>query len=102
VELVGSWTIDLLSSGAEAFGDVSMEFTAGGDLIYTVHRSDADQIAMLTWRLEGDVLVTDQPSTPREERTHARIDEAGRLILGSPGDESVFIRLPAEPDQEPA
>jgi hypothetical protein len=100
--LVGSWTIDLLSSSAEAFGDVSMEFADDGTLIYTVHRPAADSLRVLEWRVDGGELVTAEASSAGEQRTPARLDEAGRLILGSPGDESVFIRLPVDPNDDQA
>jgi hypothetical protein len=99
MNLVGSWTIDLLSSDAgEAYGDVSMEFAADGELIYTRHQPEADSVAVLEWRLEGSTLVTLHPAPLPPQHTPARIDEAGRLILGTPGDEAVFLRMgPAAP-----
>lgn len=46
----------------------------------------------LTWQVEDGVLITNQPSAPREERTTYSIDAAGTLTLWYPGRPVVYIR----------
>ena len=58
-----------------------MVFERSGDLIYTIHQRSKDQIMKLRWRLDGDVLVTDQPSAPKEERTALRLTADRKLEL---------------------
>ena len=54
---------------------VAMEFRDDGRLAYVVLKPDGTtQITRMTYRIEGDELVTDQPSRPREERSTFRVE----------------------------
>lgn len=80
--LHGRWrAVAPLPAGIE---DHAIEFTPAGEAVYSVFEHEGIARMLLTWRLEGDVLVTDQPSEPREERTRFAIDAAGELRLGDP------------------
>jgi len=46
----------------------------------------------LTYRVEGQMVVTNQPSAPREERTRFRLTPQGKLILEFGGVESQYVR----------
>jgi hypothetical protein len=70
----------------------TLQFSEGGLLDYTIHGSDKDQTILLTYRVEGDVLITDQPSHPREERTSFVLTEDDRLILTFGDHESMYVR----------
>jgi hypothetical protein len=59
---------------------VGMEFLDDGRLAYVVVSDGKQQTILMTFRVDGDVLVTDQPSHPREERTLFRFDN-GALVL---------------------
>jgi hypothetical protein len=61
-----------------------MEFRDDGWLYYWIPASDRWQIMKLTYRTEGDVLITDQPSSPREERTHLdpHLEQRAVRVLG--------------------
>ena len=49
---------------------IAMEFHKGGRLAYVaLSPRGPTQIMRLTWRVEGDDLITDQPSHPDEQRT---------------------------------
>ena len=63
----------------QQFGNVKLHFTADGYLIYTILGKEKDQKAYLTYRIENNMLITDQPSSPREERINFRITEDGKL-----------------------
>jgi len=65
-QLKGKWVIGPKDRDAVLrFGNVSMEFDDGGRLTYVVHGPKTDQKIFLTYAVKGDVLVTDQPSSPR-------------------------------------
>jgi hypothetical protein len=91
--LLGKWRSDPADEKAiELYGDVSLEFTERGELLYTVHAPDKDQVILLKYRLENGALITDQPSGPREERTRYFFDPDGKLRLCLGGKESIYIR----------
>ena len=59
---------------------IFIEFEEGGRLKYTVE-TETVQHFLLTWRVEGDVLITDQPSAQRLEATRFRFVTPTRLVL---------------------
>jgi len=71
---------------------VGMEFLDDGRLAYVVLSPDGkSQVMRTVYRVDGDVLVTDQPSHPREERSKFRF--AGEeLVIAFGGAESRFRR----------
>jgi hypothetical protein len=90
--LVGSWTGDPGDVAAvREYGQVTLEFSPDGQLVYTVQAEGKKQIIMLEYRVEGDVLVTDQPSSPREERTKF-LFQNGRLVLFYSDHRSTYVR----------
>lgn len=73
-DLVGRWVSDPLDAeGSQHFGQASLEFKPDGTLVYTSHGTATDERMFLTFRLQGDMLLTDQPSAPREEKTRCSI-----------------------------
>jgi hypothetical protein len=80
--LLGGWVVDPGDEVARAhFGDVAMEFDPDGSLRYVIRGDEKDQVMLLRYRVEGDELVTNQPSAPREERTRFCFTSDGRLVL---------------------
>jgi len=71
---------------------VSMEFTGNGELIYALHQEDKVQLMSLTYRVSNAYLITDQPSSRREERTRFRFESDDVLVLEYEGAESWFQR----------
>jgi hypothetical protein len=63
------------------YGDVSLHFENGGRLVYVIHLANKKQIMHLTCRVEGTWLVTNQPSSPREERAEFYFTPDGRLAV---------------------
>jgi hypothetical protein len=92
--LVGKWRSDPEDpEGISEFGEVSLEFSPNAGLTYTVHGEEKRQIILLTYRVEGDVLITDQPSHPKEERTRFKITPGGKLILLHEHRPSAYVRI---------
>jgi hypothetical protein len=58
-----------------------VEFRSDGKMAYFILEDGKWQIFLLTYYLEGNVIVSNQPSAPREERTEFLIDDAGILSL---------------------
>lgn len=74
--LLGKW-----SSEPGSGEDTTLEFKEGGRLDYTICGAEKDQKIFLTYRVENNTLITDQPSHPGEERTHFALTEDGKLVL---------------------
>ena len=92
-QLIGVWHTDPEDFHAlEIYGRVTLSFTKDRHLVYTIHADGKDEIILLTYRVEGHFLVTDQPSQLNEERTRFSITPDGNLILHYEGRESTYIR----------
>lgn len=48
---------------------------------YSIHEDDHMGVILLRYKIDDRFLVTDQPSSPREERTRCWMTEDGRLVL---------------------
>ncbi|MBZ5645651.1 MAG: hypothetical protein LAN37_00335 [Acidobacteriia bacterium] len=92
-QLLGKWTSDATdATGYSKYGDVSLEFLEGGELVYTMNDPHRESTILLDFRVEGDEIVTNQHSKPREERTKYRIAPDGKLSLNFGGIETRYIR----------
>jgi hypothetical protein len=92
-EIIGVWITDqndLVTKNTP--GEVTMTFTKDGTLIYDIHDNGKLQRINLTYRINGDFIISDQPSHPQEQITRYRFDDANRLILEFDGQTSFFIR----------
>ena len=93
-QLVGKWRSDPEDPDSiREYGDVSLDFSPNGGLTYTVHGEETRQIMLLTYRVEGDVLITDQPSATKEERTKFEITPSGKLVLLYERRPSAYVRV---------
>ena len=70
------------------------EFTPDGALIYSITQNGKTGIMKMTYRTEAGIIISDQPSSPREERTAYRIEPDGGLVLVHEDQQSRFVRLP--------
>lgn len=78
--LLGTWVSDPKDTESiRLFGNVRLHFTTDGRLIYSLLEEEKVQKALLTYRIENNVLITDQPSHPREDRVNFRITEDHKL-----------------------
>jgi hypothetical protein len=94
-ELLGRWMIDPTDTAAvEAFGDAALEFDERGNLIYIIKEAEKDQVILMTYRVVGDVVITDQPSHPDPQSTRFEVSgDALSLTFG--GQPARFIRAAA-------
>ena len=79
--LLGIWISDPEGIPVDQFQRIQLEFTEDGQLIYTLVKDDSDDIMFLTYRIEGDTIISDQPSHPREEKTKFSFTPEGKLVL---------------------
>src|ERR1043166_8364576 len=91
-ELLGRWKLIRADAALGLDPDAVSEFKAGGELLYTVRDSNGTSVMRLVYRVDGKALVTDQPSSPREERTNFRV--VGDLLeLQYDGGSATFERV---------
>lgn len=79
--LIGRWTLFRAEKPLDTDESIQMEFTKDGRLVYATGRKDGTHISNLVYKVSGDILITDQPSSPREERTKFWFDSEGNLVL---------------------
>jgi len=69
IQLLGKWK---LREAPPAFGldpGATATFKDNGELIYTIPESDRTSVMRLTYRIDGNRLITNQASAPHEETT---------------------------------
>lgn len=96
MNFVGNWTIDEADERARAeLGDVPLAFDETGRLTYVIRGRESDQVIKLIYQVDGDTVITNQPSAPQTERTRFSFD--GRtLTLSFGGVPYRFHRCEAE------
>ena len=88
-----NWVLDGADARARAdLGDVLLEFDEDGNLIYGV---ETDQIIKLRYQIDGDTIITDQPSAPQTERTAFSLSDDRELTLAFGGVPYRFYRWEA-------
>lgn len=90
--LQGSWKLLRTEGNINLGEDVTLDFTSDGQLIYTVREGRTEQIIKLVYQIADNILITDQPTDPHEERNAFQVDRNGQLILEHEGGRSIFIR----------
>jgi hypothetical protein len=89
--LLGEWK---LREAPPEFGldpGATASFKDNGELIYAIPESGKTSVVRLTYRIDGDRLIMNQASAPREETTTFRLD-GDRLLLTFDGLVAIFDR----------
>ena len=93
-KLIGEWVIDSSDIQAiERFGVVTMEFKENGILIYRNHNPDKTIVSLLVFSIDDTFIITNQPSSPKEERTAYSFIKDGKLMLTLGKQRSLFIKV---------
>jgi hypothetical protein len=93
-QLLGCWEI-VHTNPTTVFGDrVQMEFAPSGALTYASLEGGKWQIMFLSYRAEGQTLITNQTSAPREEKTAFTLLPSGELELEFGGVVCTLRRVP--------
>ncbi len=91
--LVGCWQLVSADASLPPSDRVEMEFKPSGELIYAVLEKDRWSIMLLTYRVDGKHIISNQPSAPREERTEFSLASDGSLSLTLGGTSAGFKRV---------
>jgi hypothetical protein len=91
--LVGKWITDPEDSDSlRRYGRVSLEFTEYGRLIYTIHSEGKEEKIYLVYHIQNDMIITNQPSSPREEQTRYLLTSESKLVLFYSDHQSSYVR----------
>ncbi len=91
--LYGRWKLSKVEGDLDIDKNATVEFKRNGSLDYCIAAGDKVQIVKLVFRIEGNVLITDQPSAPSEQRTAFAFDEKGHLVLDYGTSRTWFVKL---------
>lgn len=85
---------DLIGTWREQDGEDEMEFVPSGELRYRTPTSD-DRVGvmLLTYRVKRDVIISNQPSHPNEERTRFALHGDHLHLTDPEGMESTWVRV---------
>ncbi|RFS26228.1 hypothetical protein DVR12_00100 [Chitinophaga silvatica] len=92
-KLIGIWENDPADrTSIEVYGNVRMEFKNNGELIYSIIENEREQKMLLRYIIDGNTLITDQPSHPEKMRSEFSIDD-DILELTFDGIRSRYLRV---------
>jgi hypothetical protein len=89
--LAGTWHLER-SEDPDSDPGTEIEILANGQMHYSIPAGAKWQIIRLTWWVEDEYLVTDQPSSPHVERTRFAFEPDGKLVLEFGGHRSWFSK----------
>jgi hypothetical protein len=91
--LLGTWNSDENDETTQkTLGKVIMTFTKDGKLVYDIVEGVKQQRMNMVYKVQGDTIISDQPSHPQEQKTKYKIESGDKLILDFEGEKTVFKR----------
>ena len=93
--LFGLWRVHPEDRASiEKFGNITLEFTRDGRLIYTVLKNEGNQELVMHYRVEKGYLFTRQPQDFIEEKISVFLTEDGNgMILVHNSQQSRYVRV---------
>ena len=90
--LIGRWRLFRADPSLDFAPNVRMEFLDGGRLRYEFDAGGHPQFLMLIYRIEGDVLFTDNPAAPHATTMRFWFGPGDVLIIDFAGAIAWFVR----------
>jgi len=90
--LLGRWRLFRADASLDFAPNASMEFLPGGRLRYSFDAGGGVQVVMLVYRVDGDLLLTDNPAAPHARSTQFRFGAGDLLIMQFAEATAWFIR----------
>lgn len=89
--LLGTWKqVPPPVEGEEIF----IEFRNNGELQYRIELPDKTQKILMRYRVDGNKIISNQPSHPKEEQTNFRFENKNFLVLVYDGSETTYEKQP--------
>lgn len=95
--LLGTWRLMRADPPLDFAPGVRMEFLAEGQLNYHVDVGGKDQVIALVYRVEGDVLFTDNPAAPHSMSVRIQHGPGDVLVLDFAGAKALLVRERLQP-----
>lgn len=93
--LFGIWRLERADAPLDFAPGVRMEFLRDGQLCYHVDVGGRDQTIDLRYRVEGELLHTENPSAPHTMTVKLTLRASGLLELDFGGPKAVLSREPS-------
>ncbi len=90
--LFGIWRLLRADTPLDFAPGVRMEFLRDGQLHYHVDVGGTDQVVSLVYRVEGDVLHTENPAAPHSMSVNFTHGEGDVLLLDFGGPCAILVR----------
>ena len=90
--LLGRWRFLRAGAALDFVPGTRMEFRPHGELRYAVPVDGREHVIPLLYRVEGDVLRTDNPAAPHATATHFHQGAGGVLVFDFASARAVFVR----------
>ena len=90
--LFGRWRLFRADASLDFAPNVSMEFLEGGRLRYGFDAGPTPQSLMLIYRVEGDILHTDNPAAPHATTARFWFGPGDVLVIDFAGATAWFLR----------
>ena len=90
--LLGRWRLLRADPAIQLAPGVRMEFRAGGQLLYRIPVAGQEHVVALVYRVEGDVLRTDNPAAPHATATRFALGAGDVLVFDFSGALAWFVR----------
>ncbi len=90
--LLGTWRLMRADAALDFAPGVRMEFKPDGTLLYHIDVGGSDQVIHLHYRVEGDTLVTDNPTAPHSMSVRISHGVGDVLILDFAGALAWLVR----------
>lgn len=92
VWLLGCWKLLRADRQLDFAPGVRMEFLPAGQLRYHIDVAGTDRVIDLLYRVDGDILMTDNPANPHATAVHFARGEGDVLVLDFAGPRAWLIR----------
>jgi hypothetical protein len=90
--LLGQWRLLRAEAGLDFAPGVRMDFAPGGRLRYSFVVDGRLHEVVLVYRVEADVLRTDNPAAPHATATRFALGAGGVLVFDFAGARAWFVR----------
>ena len=95
--LLGIWRLMRADPSLDFAPGVRMEFMEEGQLHYHIDVGGRDQVVALVYRVEGDLLHTDNPASPHSMSVRIVHGVGDVMILDFAGAQAMLVREAPQP-----